>query len=108
MNVNAIDGAAPSLPGSTPPSRAQTAQVRQVAQAVRTLNDSSLIPADRELTMSLDPKTKIPVVKVIDAQSHQVIDQVPAEYILRLAAFLEAEAAQEGSAQQSSAQKPSP
>jgi len=101
MNVNSIEGARPPSSNFATASPAQAAQTRKVSEAVRALNDSSLIPSDRELTVSLDPKTKIPVVKVIDAKSGEVLDQVPVEYILKLTAFLEAQAAEESAAQKS-------
>jgi uncharacterized FlaG/YvyC family protein len=108
MNVKPIDGAPPSLLDLPSPSPPQAAQTRQLSQAVRVLNASSVMPEDRELTLSLDPKTKIAVVKVIDSTTHEVLDQIPADYILRLTAFLQAQAAQEKTDQATLLQKKQP
>ena len=76
---------------------AAPAQSRELAQAVQRLNASSFLPEGREVSFSIDPKTKIPVVRVLDTNTREVLTQLPAEYVLRVAAFLDAEAAQETS-----------
>lgn len=97
MNISAIDSTNQDWPRgtSTTASPVQAAQTRELAQAVQKLNASSLVPDNRELSMYLDPKTKIPVVRVLDSTTHQVLDQFPAEYVLQVTAFLQSEAAQE-------------
>ncbi len=40
----------------------------------------------REVTFSLDPATKAPVIKVIDTATKEVISQWPPEYLLQIAA----------------------
>ncbi len=94
MTVTSATGG-PGLPdptGGAPVSHA--AESRELARAVRKLNDAAVLPDSRELSMSIDPKTKIPVVRVLDAVTHEVLDQLPAEYVLRVTAFLESQAAQ--------------
>ena len=56
-----------------------------VSGAVRTLNDSGIVGAGREVTFSLDRATRLPVVKVVDTSTQEVINQWPPEYALRLA-----------------------
>jgi uncharacterized FlaG/YvyC family protein len=77
------------------PDPVQATQTRALAQAVAKLNGSPLIPENRELSMAIDPKTKISVVRVLDADTHEVLDQFPAEYVLRVTAFLESQEAQD-------------
>ena len=100
MNLTSV-GIAPQIQAdaSVRKSPAQTDQVRQLAQSVQQLNQSSLVPDGREFSLSLDPKTKLPVVRVMDTTTHDVIEQVPAEYILNLTASLESEQSQENPAQ---------
>ena len=95
MNIPS-SGAAPSFDYSVGlKSASPAAQSRALATAVQKLNESPLIPDNRELSMSIDPKTKIPVVRVLDSTTHEILDQLPAEYVLRVTAFLESQVAQD-------------
>ena len=95
MNVT-LSGTGPDFDQPLGPQSAVTsAQSRELATAVQQLNQSSLIPDNRELSILIDPKTKIPVVRVLDSATHEVLDQLPAEYVLRVTAFLQSRAAQE-------------
>jgi flagellar protein FlaG len=53
--------------------------------AVGKLNESSYAGEGREVTFSVDPATKQPVVKVIDTATKEVIRQLPPEYLLQIA-----------------------
>jgi uncharacterized FlaG/YvyC family protein len=88
---------------SVDPSTHQNLQTRQLIQAVQQINQTTTFSEGRELSLSLDPVTKVPVVKVVDAQTREVINQVPAEYVLRIAGFLETQAEEESHAQTLSA-----
>jgi|SRR5580658_2360494 uncharacterized FlaG/YvyC family protein len=59
---------------------------RAVSVAVGRLNETSYAGEGREVTFSLDPATKQPVVKVIDTATKEVIRQLPPEYLLQMAA----------------------
>lgn len=65
--------------------RARQAQVREVAQAVRTVNQSGQLGADRELTIAIHRDTGNPVVRIVDRQTREVIQQIPDEHVLRMA-----------------------
>jgi flagellar protein FlaG len=76
-----------------PPSAEQVSQApadrtlnRAVSAAVGKLNESSYAGEGREVTFSVDPATKQPVVKVIDTATKEVIRQLPPEYLLQIAA----------------------
>jgi flagellar protein FlaG len=58
---------------------------RSVAAAVRHLNESNYAGTGREVQFSIDAHTRLPVVKVVDADTKEVISQLPAEYALELA-----------------------
>jgi uncharacterized FlaG/YvyC family protein len=60
-----------------------------VTAAVRQLNAANYAGDGHEVTLSLDPGTRQPVVKVIDSQTKDVITQLPSKYALALAADYE-------------------
>lgn len=59
--------------------------VRELAQATRTVNQSGQLPTDHELTIALDRDSGEPVIRLVDRQTHEVIQQIPGERVLRLA-----------------------
>lgn len=61
------------------------AENRDLIQAVRGVNSSGRLGDNRELTFLLDRETRRPVIQIIDRETHEVIQQVPAEYVLRIA-----------------------
>jgi len=58
---------------------------RSVAHAVAQLNESGYLGEGREALFSVDRSTRLPVVKVIDTDTREVINQWPPEFALRLA-----------------------
>jgi uncharacterized FlaG/YvyC family protein len=81
VTTGAISAAVPAAPVS-PVVRARNSAV---VDAVRTLNESGVAGEGREVTFSLDRSTHIPVVKVVDKDTQEVITQWPSDYALRLA-----------------------
>ncbi len=63
----------------------KTAEHRQVVQAVKAVNGTEMFGPENELRFQKDPATKRMVVKVVNRQTREVVSQVPAEYVLRLA-----------------------
>ena len=80
--------------------RGQAEQNRALSQAVRLVNSSTLTSQVRQLSLSLDPTTKMAIAKVVDPSTGEVLDQVPSEDILRLAAYLQAQKIEQQDAQQ--------
>jgi uncharacterized FlaG/YvyC family protein len=82
-------GAALSLPALSPvaagDASAQRGLTRSVAQAVSQLNESGYAGEGREVLFSVDRSTRLPVVKVVDTNTKEVISQWPPEYAIRLA-----------------------
>jgi uncharacterized FlaG/YvyC family protein len=66
-------------------SPAQRAQRREVASAVKTVNDSGALGSDREMTLSIDRATREVVTKIVNTNTGEVLYQMPAEYALRMA-----------------------
>lgn len=60
-------------------------ETRQVAAAVQELNDSGYSGPTRELTILLDPKTHRPMVRIVDKETGEVVQQIPSEFVLRMA-----------------------
>ena len=65
--------------------QAARAETRQVAAAVQKLNKSDYTGPTRELTILLDPKTRRPMVRIVDKETGEVVQQVPSELVLRMA-----------------------
>jgi flagellar protein FlaG len=58
---------------------------REVIQAVRAVNASGKLGDRNELTFSLDRRTRRPVVKIVNRDTQEVVQQIPNEQVLRLA-----------------------
>jgi uncharacterized FlaG/YvyC family protein len=102
MNITSLGVPPPATPTATEDIRthAQISQTRALAQAVQRVNAALVLPDNQQLSVSLDPQSKSPVVKFTDTNTNEVIDQVPAEYVLRLADYLESQQAQEQATQE--------
>jgi len=57
----------------------------EAASAVPTLNAAGLFGANREVTYSFDRATHLPVVRVLDIRTKEVIHPWPPEFALKLA-----------------------
>jgi uncharacterized FlaG/YvyC family protein len=58
---------------------------RQVASAVQTLNDNNSAGPGRQFSIAIDAKSKLPVVRIVDSSTNELIEQIPSQYILDLA-----------------------
>jgi len=86
LPVAAVTNPVPALsPVAGGDASAQRNLSRSVAQAVGQLNESGYAGEGREVLFSVDRSTRLPVVKVVDTNTKQVIDQWPPEYAIRLA-----------------------
>ena len=64
---------------------------REVATAVQTLNQNGSAGAGREFSIAIDGKSKLPVVRIVDSNTNELIEQIPSQYILDLARQLDQE-----------------
>jgi flagellar protein FlaG len=62
---------------------------REVIQAVKAVNATQLLGQDNELTYQRDQETQRMVVKLVNRQTGDVVSQIPAEYVLRIAEDLQ-------------------
>jgi flagellar protein FlaG len=65
---------------------------REMIQAVRAVNSTEMLGADKELSFSQDVHSGRPVIRIVDRNTKEVITQVPAEYVLQLARDLKSAA----------------
>ena len=65
---------------------------RELVRAVNTVNAVKAFGSGKEVTFQMDVSTRTLVIRIIDKETNQVVDQIPAEYILQLAASLGATA----------------
>jgi flagellar protein FlaG len=66
----------------------KAARNREVARAVRTLNEAQAVGASSELRFAVDRVTGESLIRIVDRATNEVITQVPPEAALRLAAVL--------------------
>ena len=79
-------------PAAAPPQQAIEPSSEQLDAAVSKLNDY-VQNVQRTLSFSVDKDTGITVVKVIDTQTNELVRQIPAENVLKLAADIDKQTA---------------
>jgi uncharacterized FlaG/YvyC family protein len=67
------------------PSPELRAEVREIVQAVKKVNETELAGSRSELTIVVDPQTKRPKVRLIDKETGEVLQQIPPESLLEIA-----------------------
>jgi len=65
-----------------------TELTRAAVTAVRALNKSELLGQDRELLFTRDSDTRKPVIQIVSRQTGEILDQIPPERVLEIAANL--------------------
>jgi len=89
IKLSGIDTAA--LPLHTEPATmSRIAENRELIQAVRTVNGSELLGEDNELSFQFDRESRRPVLRIVNRKTHEVVRQIPPEYVLRVARELRA------------------
>jgi flagellar protein FlaG len=85
--VDAVHGDRQTLSATAtaplPPEMA--AEHRELIRAVKAINPAELFGANSELTFVLDRETRRPVVRIVDRNTNELIQQIPPEYVLRMA-----------------------
>jgi uncharacterized FlaG/YvyC family protein len=89
MDITGINGPGPLAANTAVPATpAQAAENHDLVQAVRALNAAESFGNENELTFLLDRTTRLPVIRVVNRKTKEVIDQIPQQYVLQLAADL--------------------
>src|SRR5689334_15235182 len=86
MEITGIDRPAPGLHSPAPVAPVdQAAEAREIVKAVKALNGTEMFGPENELLFRKDPESKRMVVRLVNRKTREVVTQVPAEYVLRLA-----------------------
>ena len=86
MEISGIDRLPPGPQAREPGVPASTAvEARDVVQAIKALNGAEMFGPENELRFQKDLQTRRMVVRLVNRKTSEVVTQVPAEYILRLA-----------------------
>lgn len=88
----ATSGASAAKPAKAAPEKAVEPSAEQLDAAVSKLNDY-VQNVQRTLSFSVDKDTGMTVVKVIDTQTNELVRQIPADNVLKLAADIDKQTA---------------
>jgi len=89
MDITALNRISQDLPSvATPVPVEKAAENREVVQAVKALNNTEMFGQENGLVFQKDPQTQRMVIKVVNRKTKEVVSQIPAEYLLQLAANL--------------------
>jgi flagellar protein FlaG len=58
---------------------------RNLVKAVKKLNESGFAGTGNELTFVFDRNTRRPLVRIVNKETREVIQQIPPEHVLRMA-----------------------
>jgi uncharacterized FlaG/YvyC family protein len=92
MGISSIEPSGYSYAQPASQSGVQPAQQRQVLRAVNSVNQSGTL-GENQLVFSVDRQTHRPVIRVENRETHEVVLQVPPQYVLNLAQNLGATSA---------------
>jgi uncharacterized FlaG/YvyC family protein len=86
-----IDSTTPAIAQALSSSRDSIpiqAENRKVIQAVRAVNASGTLGRN-EMTFSINPHTRRPVITIVNSDTNEVVDQIPNDQVLRLSETLQ-------------------
>jgi flagellar protein FlaG len=66
----------------------RTPEQRGLIEAVAKVNQSGLLGDERELTFLIDRDTGRPLIRVVNRQTGEIVQQIPPEYVLNVAKTL--------------------
>ncbi len=85
MDISSLRAIGQTLaPIPVPVPAEQAAENRQLIQTVKALNATQFPGENREVTFAVDRQTHKPVIRIVDTTTKEVLEQLPAEYILRI------------------------
>jgi flagellar protein FlaG len=87
MDISSIPQlvAPPGVPSQTLALPPASTDQRALIQAVKAINATGLFGQDNELSFIVDRNSRRVVIRVINRDTREVVRQIPAEYMLRLA-----------------------
>jgi uncharacterized FlaG/YvyC family protein len=85
MEISGVRGNVPAPPAPAVVPAEQAAENREVVQAVKALNGTEMFGPDNQLMFQRDAQTQRMVIRMVNRKTDEVVVQIPAEYVLRLA-----------------------
>lgn len=89
MNISSTYPAPSAAEPST--SRALPQDQSALIRAVQSLNDSEMFGQENELTFAIDRAARVVVVRVVNKDTGELVEQIPGGVVLRLAEELNTE-----------------
>lgn len=86
MEIQPLSGINLTVPVDPTPKLQQDAATRRIVSAVQALNKSELFGENRQLQFARDRDTHRVIIKITNPKTGEVIDQIPAEAVLRMLA----------------------
>jgi len=74
-----------SAPAELPAPHPVNQDQRNLIQSVKAINASEFLGQENELTFILDRATRRVAVRLVSRKTGEVVEQIPAEYVLRMA-----------------------
>ena len=85
MNISSISPISPPLPFTTQSvPREEFAQRRELVQAAKSVNSSGVL-GQNQLVFLVDRATHRVIIRIENRDTHEVVLQLPPEYVMRLA-----------------------
>ena len=69
-------------------SQEQSARNRELAKAIRAINENAVFGPGSELRFTVDRETGRRLIRIVDRTTNEVINQIPTEEVIRMAAVL--------------------
>jgi uncharacterized FlaG/YvyC family protein len=87
MDISSTQGASQliSAPAELPAPHPLNQDRRNLIQSVKAVNASEFFGQENELTFIVDRATRRAVVRLVSRKTGEVVEQIPAEYVLRMA-----------------------
>ncbi|MDX2179272.1 MAG: flagellar protein FlaG [Bryobacteraceae bacterium] len=90
MDISTIRPEAAPVPLIEQPiSAREAAERRDLVKAVKALNATSVLGENHELTFAVDRNSRRPVLRIVNRETREVVEQIPSEEVLRLAEGLD-------------------
>jgi flagellar protein FlaG len=89
MEISSIGRNNATLTAETPIKPQDQAVPTELVSAVKAINQTELLGEGTELMFARDRETNRPVIRIVDKNTREVLDQIPPESILSLAESLQ-------------------
>jgi uncharacterized FlaG/YvyC family protein len=87
MNISSINNLAAAIvpPKEPVPTHYLAEDQRKLIQAVKAVNASGMLGPENELTFVMERGSRLAVARIVNKQTREVVEQIPAEYVVRMA-----------------------